>query len=99
RLERDDVREVLLGADADIRAILFRLLDERGEDVLKPAFVGEQVVRLKGARPLGEVRRHSPELFIRDALGQRVGGKTDRTEQKDCGGEAAQGANDTMRRL
>ena len=67
RLQRGDVGEVLLGADAHVDAIGsgFRdLRDQVGDDVLEPPLVRQQVVGLKRAGALGELRHDAPVLLV-----------------------------------
>ena len=63
----DDVREVLLGADAEIDAARLDVRCELRDDVLERVLVRDEVVRVEEAVRLGEVFDEAPELRVGQA--------------------------------
>src|SRR5215467_7786575 len=78
--ECSNVGEVLLWADAEIRATRLHYLFDFRNNVLKRELIRENVVPGKGTSRLRETQRHLPELWITDLDGSRnrYGEKPDR---------------------
>src|SRR5262245_29971089 len=72
RLEVDDVREVLLGPDAEINASWRQRALQRGNHVLICFLVRDEVFGREGAAVLGHRREDAPELPVGERLAERL---------------------------
>ena len=98
RLERHDVREVLIGRDAEVDAAALHL-PQRRHDMLKRTLVRHEVVRLKCAVRLGKILDELPELLVGEPRRQRLGrgrrlrdglpGRPRQPTREQAGGERA----------
>src|SRR4051812_22660244 len=94
RLQRDDVREILVGADAQIRSAGTRRTEQRWDDPLKSRLVRDEIVGLERSTRFGKIGDELPERAVTELRGnirrrnrRRTRGlrRDDRTdEQKRC---------------
>ena len=71
RLERGDVREVLLGPDAEVDALDLRAAGELRDDVLEVNLVRKKIVGAELAVGFGEVGDERPVVAVGELLRQR----------------------------
>src|SRR5688572_13868907 len=89
-LERDEVREVLVGRDPEIHPARTRGALQLRDDVHERRLVRDEVVRAKESAGLRELRDDPPERRIAEAIGDlSCGGR-------GAGGSVGVGANRTV---
>src|SRR5262249_34428206 len=91
RLERDEIREVLIRADAEVDASRFGDAEEIGDHPLIRRLARHEIVRAKVSAGLGEIGHQLPEITVAELGGNALrrrgdggGGGSERDSQREA---------------
>src|SRR5439155_23059827 len=93
RLKRNDVREVLFWSNTEVRTGPFAVVFQRGERVLKQAFIRYEVVGKKVPTVFGKIGDQFPEFLVAEPNWRLLSRPADAEKKKE--GQKA-GAEDAM---